>query len=75
MRMNLVEVIGWRIYSMDGEVNQGDYRKIETKLETALKEGADVRAETEPVYEGNSTRPKEFKVTYTIDGEKRNRDN
>ena len=55
---------------MDAKLNKGDFAKLEKKLADAVKDGADVRMKIEPVYEGNSTRPTEFRVTYSIDGEK-----
>ena len=56
---------------MDSELNQhGDYMKMENTLADAMQDGAKVELKVEPVYESNSTRPSEFKVTYTIDGEK-----
>jgi len=35
-----------------------------------VKDGADVRMKVEPVYSGDSNRPDEFRVSYTIDGDK-----
>ena len=55
---------------MSGEVNHGDFFKLETKLASAVKDGADVKMKVEPVYEGSSNKPSEYKVTYTINGEK-----
>ena len=37
---------------------------------SAVKDGADVKMRVEPVYEGNSNKPSEYKVTYSINGEK-----
>ncbi len=56
---------------MDSELNRhGDYMKMENTLADAVNAGASVYLKVEPRYENNSTRPSEFKVTYTIDGEK-----
>lgn len=55
---------------MDAKLNQGDFVKLETTLADAVKDGADVRLKVEPIYEGDSTRPSEFRVTYSIDGDK-----
>lgn len=55
---------------MDAKLNQGDFVKLETTLADAVKDGADVNMKVEPVYEGDSTRPTEFRVTYSIDGDK-----
>ena len=58
------------LVAMDGKLNQGDYVKLENTLAEAVKDGADVRLKVEPRYEGDSNRPSEFRVTYSIDGEK-----
>ena len=55
---------------MDANLNHGDYAKLENTLSEAVKDGADVRLKVEPVYDGNSTRPAEFRVAYSIYGEK-----
>jgi len=55
---------------MDAKLNQGDFLKLEKTLADAVKDGADVRLKVEPIYEGASTRPSEFRVTYSIDGDK-----
>lgn len=55
---------------MDAKLNQGDFAKLENTLADAVKDGADVRLKVEPIYEGDSTRPSEFRVTYSIDGDK-----
>ena len=55
---------------MKGELNQKDYAKIENKLVDAVKDGADVRLKVEPQYEGTSVRPTEYKMSYSINGER-----
>ena len=56
---------------MDSELNQhGDYQKMENTLADAMKDGATVELRVEPKYDGDSTRPSEFCVSYSIDGEK-----
>lgn len=55
---------------MDKRLNQGDFVKLETTLADAVKDGADVKLKVEPVYEDNFARPSEFRVTYSIDGDK-----
>lgn len=55
---------------MRKELNLGDYKKLEMSLAKAVKEGADVRFKVEPVYRGGSTRPVEFRASYSINGEK-----
>ncbi len=55
---------------MEGKLNKGDYAKLEVTLAEAVNDGADVRLKVEPVYEDDASRPSEFRVTYSIDGEK-----
>lgn len=55
---------------MADKVNQSDYKKIETILAKALKDGAEVTLIIEPKYEGDSHRPSEYRVSYTINGER-----
>lgn len=55
---------------MDAKLNRGDFAKLENTLAHAVKDGADVKLKVEPVYENDSTRPSEFKVSYSIDGDR-----
>ena len=55
---------------MAGEVNRGDFLKLENKLAAAVKDSADVKMKVEPIYEGNSNKPTEYRATYSINGEK-----
>lgn len=55
---------------MDAKLNQGDFAKLEKTLANAVKDGADVRLKNELAYEGDSTRPDKFRVSYSIDGDK-----
>lgn len=55
---------------MDGDLNRTDFAKLENSLADALKDGADVRLKVEPVYNGDSARPTEFRVSYSIDGDR-----
>ena len=55
---------------MDAKLNQGVFAKLENTLADAVKDGADVGIRVEPVYEGDSVRPSDFKVSYSIDGER-----
>ena len=56
---------------MDSDLNQhGDYQKMENILSDAMRDGAKVELKVEPVYEGGSTRPSEFRITQSIDGDK-----
>ena len=59
------------LVAMDSELNQhGDYNKMENTLADAVADGAKVQLKVEPIYESDSTRPSEFRVTYSINGEK-----
>ncbi len=54
---------------MNGKlVNQSSYRKLEIEWKIALKAGQEVYVNITPKYKGNSLRPTEFIVNYTIDG-------
>lgn len=55
---------------MDADLNHGDYLKMENTLADAIKDGKTVNLKIEPVYEGESGRPSEFRISYSIDGEK-----
>ncbi len=57
------------LVAMDGELNTGEYSKMEHELYSALNQGADVRLKVESVYEGSSNRPSEFRAIYQIDGD------
>ena len=61
------------VVPMEAKLNQGDYKALECTLADAVKDGAKVYFKVEPIYQGNSTRPSEFKVTYSIDGDKTTR--
>lgn len=58
------------VVPMDAELNKKDLNKLENTLAKAVNDGADVRYKIEPKYEGDSNRPSEFKVSYSINGEK-----
>ena len=55
---------------MDEKLNRVDFKKLENTLADAVKDGAEVKLKVEPVYEGDSKRPSEFRVSYSIDGDK-----
>lgn len=57
---------------MDSELNRrgGDYYKLEDYMADAVASGADVYAEINVVYDGDSARPSEFRITVLVDGEK-----
>ena len=58
------------IVPMDARVNKSDYKTLENRWASALKDGKEVKVDIRPIYEGTSTRPNSFKITYSIDGEK-----
>ncbi|MDQ0221031.1 hypothetical protein J2S21_004189 [Peribacillus cavernae] len=54
---------------MNGKlVNQGYYRQLEISWKTAIEAGQEVIVNVTPKYKGDSLRPTEFVVKYTIDG-------
>ena len=55
---------------MDAKLNHWDFYKVEKTLADAVKDNADVKLKVEPVYGDDSTRPSEFKVSYSIDGDR-----
>lgn len=55
---------------MDAKLNHWDFYKVEKTLAEAVKDNADVKLKVEPFYNDNSTRPSEFKVSYSIDGDR-----
>ena len=57
------------LVSQSSHVNLSEYKKIENQWAKAIKEGKTVTTNVEVIYDGDSLRPKEFKVKYTIDGE------
>jgi len=56
--------------AMFKSVNTGAYKKYENLWAEALKKGKEVFVEGQCVYEGDSLRPVEFIIKYTIDGVK-----
>ncbi|MCD8020326.1 MAG: DNA/RNA non-specific endonuclease [Clostridiales bacterium] len=57
------------LVAMDEKLNRGDYARMENELAKAVDAGADVRMKVEPEYKGDSNRPSEIRVTYSIDGD------
>lgn len=55
---------------MNGNLNKGDFKALENKLAAALEDNSDVRLKVEPIYEVGSNRPTEFKVSYSIEGDR-----
>lgn len=58
------------IVAMDGRVNQSDYKRIENTCAKALESGHEAHLKVVPKYDKSSNRPTNFRITYTIDGEK-----
>lgn len=55
---------------MDSKLNQGDFAKLEYSLANAVGDGAKVFIKVEPRYDGDSSRPSEFRVSYSVNGDK-----
>jgi len=54
----------------DAKINQNDYKAMENNLADEVKKGKEVYIKVEPIYNGDSRRPTEIAVTYTIEGKK-----
>ncbi len=57
----------------DAKINRVDYNKFEGELAKQIEGGKDVRVNIKPVYDGDSGRPTEIVVIYSIDGVKSQR--
>lgn len=55
---------------MNATLNRSEYKTLENAWRKALQEGGEVAIKVKPKYDGNSLRPSEFKINYTIDGKK-----
>ena len=55
------------LVSQASNVNLSKYKKIENEWAKAIREGKKVTTDVTILYEGDSLRPKGFKVNYTID--------
>uniref|UniRef100_UPI001C97D312 DNA/RNA non-specific endonuclease n=1 Tax=Fluviispira vulneris TaxID=2763012 RepID=UPI001C97D312 len=55
---------------MDGNLNKGEWKKMENLWATAKKEGKEVNVKIEPTYSGDSKRPEKFRVEYLISGDR-----
>ncbi|MGD7007027.1 DNA/RNA non-specific endonuclease [Metabacillus sp. 84] len=55
---------------MNATLNRKEYKALETSWKKALEAGKEVIVKVKPIYVGNSSRPNEFKISYTIDGKK-----
>lgn len=61
------------LVAMKGELNQGEYKKLEMDFKKALENGQNVDVKVIPKYQGDSDRPSSFAVAYSIDGERTKR--
>lgn len=52
----------------NAELNRGDFKKLENQLAQEVKDGKQVRVEIKMVYEGDSRRPSQIRVIYSING-------
>lgn len=52
----------------DAKLNNSEWKKMENTWTKAANEGKDVKVKIKPVYSGDSKRPSEFRVEYSIDG-------
>ena len=57
------------LVSQSSNVNLSQYKKIENQWAKAIEEGKSVSVDVNVKYDGDSLRPSEFIVEYTIDGE------
>lgn len=55
---------------MNATLNRSEYKSLENTWKKSLEEGKTVEVKIEPIYNGNSSRPSKFEVTYKIDGKK-----
>lgn len=55
---------------MNAMLNRSEYKTLENTWKKALEEGKEVTIKVKPIYEGQSVRPSEFKINYSIDGKK-----
>lgn len=52
----------------DAEINRNDFKNFENELASMVKAGDEVKVEIEPIYDGQSRRPTDIVVTYSING-------
>ena len=53
----------------DSGINRVDYRNFENELAKAVRDGNDVHMQVEPIYDGDSRRPTDLLVNYSINGQ------
>ena len=52
----------------DSDINRRDFKNFENALAEKVKDGETVKVKIEPIYEGDSHRPTDILVTYSING-------
>ncbi|WP_259339192.1 DNA/RNA non-specific endonuclease, partial [Bacillus licheniformis] len=52
---------------MDGNLNKGEWKKLENMWAQELDKGRAVEVQIKPVYKGDSQRPTSFRIKYRID--------
>ncbi len=55
---------------MNSTLNRSEYKILENTWKNALKDGKEVTIKVAPIYEKDSMRPAQFRVDYSINGEK-----
>ena len=55
---------------MNATLNRKEYKALEASWRRALEAGKEVKVIVKPIYIEKSSRPTEFKISYTIDGKK-----
>jgi filamentous hemagglutinin len=58
---------GLNLVPMNGNLNKGEWKKIENEWVQALKEGKKVQVKIEPTYLLNNKRPDNFTIVYQIE--------
>ncbi len=62
--------ISYNHFAQNARFNSSDYRKLENKWKSYLKEGKKVKVDIQASYSGNSKRPDQIHVTYYINGKR-----
>ncbi|WP_202902532.1 DNA/RNA non-specific endonuclease, partial [Yersinia wautersii] len=56
-------------YRFLGGITKGVWRKMENSWAKALEDGKSVKVKINPIYTGDSSRPSNFEIKYTIGNE------
>lgn len=56
------------LISQDANINRNDFKNFENDLASRVRAGDEVKVKIEPIYEGDSRRPTDIVVTYSING-------